>query len=1493
MRFKSMKPNDTVRKTFVALATLALTCWATTGAYAGVDKNPEPPCKGFFWDTQPGDPGMTGATAATTNVFALAVVGNDLFAGGQFTGAGGNPMTNIARWNGGEWESVGNANGIVRAMTQYDGELYAAGEFTMIGGISANRIARFDGSNWNALPTGPTAQGNPTIRALAVHDGELYIGGQFSGFIGVSNSMRIVRWNGTSFSNVGGYNITGQINALASFDGDLYMAGAITNIRPPSTTTNIAVNNIARWDGAAWHAMGSPAGVNGPVNALAAFGDHLYVGGSFTTAGGMPAAKIARWDGAWSAPGAIASGNVHAMTSHDDGETINLYIGGSFNSVSGVPAQNIAQFDGANWTALNGGLGVNTSIVYALASHSECALRGVFRPSLYAGGNFQIADGGLTAQRVARWVACEDDGKDPNAPCDDGWDIASGDPGPDHVVWALKSFGFSDGCVDESYLYAGGQFLSLEDPIDPISDRGLSSPGLMRWNGESWSDVDGGVYRRTGPNEYPPGIVYAMHGFNPNDGSGTQLYIGGFFSTPGVFLPEPPDTEASFIANNLVRYDGFAWTDIRGVSLGAGNNTSGSIRAMASDDGPRLNAVPTLYVGGEFDTANVPNGIPPHLNTIEALNVAQWDAVNGWSALGGGLSGVVYAMIFENFGEGDSLYVGGDFSIAFNEVVLADGSRGVTPVEVNGIARWDGSMWHPVGPGFDDEVRALVMFNDELYAGGNFCSTADVQDCDPTNFLAGVARWDGEDWRRVGGGLFGDDPGGVLTLHTYDDGHGVRLYAGGVFYATDPTDFTFIGHMAVLNNGVWTPPEHGAVFSKSFGGVVAMEQHFDGMGGLADPLYVGGLFDAVAVEITFRSDERGFDNFLLTRNMAAIRTCGARPCDAEVDAEFADPGATSPTGGAVYAVKPLSPIEFDPLPAFIDNVFTLIGGDFTNVTGLDRIGTAGRSLTGGWFRMVDLHQTFAANDDERSLTPGFGYSIAESPSDEPLAKFAYVGGEFNHVLHDSIEDDGSIFTDNIVGVVVSEIIFPFTLGRGVSGPVYAVEAASADDFGPSVSGERGPDIYSLANSVVFAAGDFSYALNNFAEDRGNGPAGGVLVNNVARWDSNSNTWSALGSGLNDEALALVLDLYYPDPLLYAGGRFSGPGDNERGVALNNVAVYEFGSGEWQPLGNGLNGTVTGLARLTSNDAQPQIFAIGSFTDEAGAEGGSLNGFAYFDNGAWVGVDKPDGYLGPNEESDVYAIHVYNDGAGPAIFLSYDTSDGRGTSSTHRRISRYRNGIWTHVTEPFEGFVYTMHGYFNEIDGYHYLVVGGDFDEINGVSVQNVTRIRLCPAAPDGPEPLCAAPRIIDLLGTTGELAYGAPVVMAVSASGNNVSYQWSRNGMPLVDDDRISGANTNMLTITGALAGPGGDTGVYTVAAVNSCGAVGSSGLQLMVMCYGDADLDGLVSFSDMSVVLGNYGQAGAGLTGDLNHDGVVDFTDLSLVLSNYGRDCRVPTNGR
>jgi hypothetical protein len=151
--------------------------------------------------------------------------------------------------------------------------------------------------------------------------------------------------------------MSAEVDALAVYDDGggpaLYAGGAF------GFAGGIEVNRIARWDGSAWSPLAAPGGVglDGPVRALAVFDDGggpaLYVGGDFTTAGGVPANNIARWDGAaWSAVSGPAGdgvlgpplAGVRALAGFDDGTGPGLYAGGDFTTAGGLASYNVGRW---------------------------------------------------------------------------------------------------------------------------------------------------------------------------------------------------------------------------------------------------------------------------------------------------------------------------------------------------------------------------------------------------------------------------------------------------------------------------------------------------------------------------------------------------------------------------------------------------------------------------------------------------------------------------------------------------------------------------------------------------------------------------------------------------------------------------------------------------------------------------------------------------------------------------------------------------------------------------------------------------------------------------------------------------------------------------------------------------------------------------------------------------------------------------------------------
>ncbi len=329
----------------------------------------------------------------TVDVTAVDGQGN-LYIGGVFNTVGNTVASYVAKWNGSAWSALGlGMDYAVEALAfSSDGSVYASGAFlTAINNdgvpVTVNGIAKWDGSQWSPLGAGVTGgvDGYFFVDALAISGTNLYAGGYFSAMGGVSANY-IARWNGSAWSAVGS-GMDDIVHTLTFFGGNLYAGGSFTRAgRKPALY-------IAQWNGSSWSALGG--GLDYGVNGLAVSGTNLYVGGNFNNAfntGGatVPAHYVARWNGsAWSAVGTGMNNTVDAVAVAGD----TLYVGGIFTTAGGVSANNIAQWDGSTWSALGSG----TAPVNGGGDVRSLATSGT---ELYAGGNFTMA-GGVSANHIA------------------------------------------------------------------------------------------------------------------------------------------------------------------------------------------------------------------------------------------------------------------------------------------------------------------------------------------------------------------------------------------------------------------------------------------------------------------------------------------------------------------------------------------------------------------------------------------------------------------------------------------------------------------------------------------------------------------------------------------------------------------------------------------------------------------------------------------------------------------------------------------------------------------------------------------------------------------------------------------------------------------------------------------------------------------------------------------------------------------------------------
>jgi hypothetical protein len=362
----------------------------------------------------------TGSSNGVSNtVFALAVVGNEVVVGGLFTSAGGVSANRVARFNTqtNTWSSLGTGssngvNDVVWALAVVGNEVFVGGVFTSAGGVSANNVARFNTqtNTWSSLGTGSSngVSGGinlSAVNALAVVGNEVVVGGWFTSAGGVS-ANNVARFNtqtntwsslGTGSSN----GVNSNVYALAVVGNEVVVGGLFTS------AGGVSANYVARFNTQTntWSSLGtgSSNGVNDYVFALAVVGNEVVVGGNFTSAGGVSANRVARFNtqtNTWSSLGTGSQNGVNSTVRALAVVGNEVYVGGDFTSAGGVSANRVARFNTQTntWSSLGTGSqnGVSGGVypyVYALAVGGN---------EVFVGGNFTSA-GGVSANNVARW----------------------------------------------------------------------------------------------------------------------------------------------------------------------------------------------------------------------------------------------------------------------------------------------------------------------------------------------------------------------------------------------------------------------------------------------------------------------------------------------------------------------------------------------------------------------------------------------------------------------------------------------------------------------------------------------------------------------------------------------------------------------------------------------------------------------------------------------------------------------------------------------------------------------------------------------------------------------------------------------------------------------------------------------------------------------------------------------------------------------------------
>ncbi len=358
-----------------------------------------------------------GSKSLNLSASALEVTPGALYVGGKFTDAGGLANADrIATWNGSTWSAVSSsteqiANGEVFAIAVAGGKVYAGGTFANAGNSGADNLAVWDGTSWEPFCT-TAAETIGNVKALQVIGPTLYVGGDFQDGAGIATADYLLACDlasGTPSDTTvdPAHPFSGPVKALtATSDGTLYAGGRFVNLENIPAADNVAFLP----EGGTWQPMGSSGGgstcgcaLDAYVRGLATDGTNVFVGteGS-NVAGIVEADHVAKWNGSvWSALGSNTAGtngwfpattNIYGLVSVGT----NVFATGTFQNANGdARADNIAWFDGTNWKPVGSNGAGNGPWI---GEGSALALVG---QQLYATGNFTSAGGDAQAQSAA------------------------------------------------------------------------------------------------------------------------------------------------------------------------------------------------------------------------------------------------------------------------------------------------------------------------------------------------------------------------------------------------------------------------------------------------------------------------------------------------------------------------------------------------------------------------------------------------------------------------------------------------------------------------------------------------------------------------------------------------------------------------------------------------------------------------------------------------------------------------------------------------------------------------------------------------------------------------------------------------------------------------------------------------------------------------------------------------------------------------------------
>ena len=536
-------------------------------------------------------------------VTALARSGGTLYIGGKFSIISGQPRSLIAAFDvatgqANAWhpDATGriDANPVVAAIAVRGDTVYVGGNFTAIGGRPRRCLAAVDARTGGALDWNPSP--DYLVNAIALSGNTAYVGGEFTQLGGQPRYLAGAVDLTSGAATVWDPHITNHrreyfeaapfVGTLLVHGESVFIGGLMDTIggqfRPGAGAVDVRTGVVTSWDPKLAGVFPYPY-----VRALASHGDTIYVGGYFSTVQGTPRICLAALDAITAAPTGWdprPNDEVDAIAVSDD----HIYAGGSYQSLGTWQVRhNLAAFDLTTGRPTDWDPDPDGIVVYSLAAKDGVVFAGGAFSSVGGQARSGIAALDATSGVATTWNPTSDGAVTALMLCGDtiyaGGDFSriggqqrSGVAALDGSTGAATSWDPHPGdgsnvnalVLSGTRIYLGGSFISI---------------GFERRVGLAAVDATTGAVSpwRADVNSWVEALALS-------DG---KLYVAGRFDT----LADQPRTSLGAV-------------DIATGTLTQWNpNASGSTSPFPTYGPPRMHAIACLghdvFFGGDFSLA--------------------------------------------------------------------------------------------------------------------------------------------------------------------------------------------------------------------------------------------------------------------------------------------------------------------------------------------------------------------------------------------------------------------------------------------------------------------------------------------------------------------------------------------------------------------------------------------------------------------------------------------------------------------------------------------------------------------------------------------------------------------------------------------------------------------------------------------------------------------------------------------------------------------------